>query len=85
MKRKQRIEKIILNNFSEFLVEICDNSQLHAGHNNFNGIGETHIEILLTRDTNSHKINRLEIHKKINELLKEEFDNGLHSLQITIN
>ena len=61
MKRKQRIEKIILNNFSEFLVEICDNSQLHAGHNNFNGIGETHIEILLTRGKNSHKINRLEI------------------------
>jgi len=40
MKRKQRIEKIILNNFSEFLVEICDNSQLHVGHNNFNGIGD---------------------------------------------
>ena len=85
MKRKQRIEKIILNNFSEFLVEIYDNSQLHAGHNNFNGIGETHIEILLRRDKNSHEINRLEIHKKINELLKEEFDKGLHSLQIKIN
>ena len=49
MNRKQRIDKILSNNFENFLLEIVDNSNLHKGHNNFTGNNETHIKIILTK------------------------------------
>ena len=84
MNRKQRINKILSNKFNNFLLEIIDNSNLHKGHNNFTGSDETHIKIILTRKDNSPH-NRLNIHRIINSLLKEEFNSGLHSLEIKIS
>ena len=84
MNRKQRIDKILSNKFDNFLLEIVDNSNLHKGHNNFTGNNETHIKIILTK---KHKIpiNRMNIHRIINNLLEDEFKSGLHSLEIKIN
>ena len=84
MNRKQRIDKILSKNFSNFVLEIIDNSNLHKGHNNFTGNEETHIKIILSKK-NKIPINRLNIHKLINNLLEEEFKSGLHSLEIKIN
>ena len=84
MNRKQRINKILSKKFNDFLLEIIDNSNLHKGHNNFTGNDETHIKIILTK-INKIPINRLNIHKIINNLLEEEFKSGLHSLEIKIN
>ncbi len=83
MNRTKRIKKIIEKSFNDFVVSVDDNSYLHKGHNNFNGMGETHILLNLKKKTKS-KINRLDLHKKINYLIKEEFNNGLHSLEIKI-
>ena len=84
MNRKQRIDKILSKKFNNFLLEIIDNSNLHKGHNNFTGKEETHIKIILKKK-NKISINRLNIHKIINNLLEEEFKSGLHSLEIKIN
>ena len=84
MNRKQRIDKILSRKFNEFLLEIIDNSNLHKGHNNFTGNNETHIKIILTKK-NKISINRINIHRIINNLLEEEFKSGLHSLEIKIN
>ena len=84
MNRKQRIKNLLINKFQEFSIEIIDNSHLHAGHNNFNGKNETHIKILLKNKFNK-KIKRIDIHRRINELLKNEFELGLHSIEININ
>ena len=84
MNRKQRIDKILSNKFDNFLLEIIDNSNLHKGHNDFNGSGETHIKIILTKKDKS-SLNRLNIHRIINSLLEGEFKTGLHSLEIKIN
>ena len=84
MNRKQRINKILSKQFNNFMFEIIDNSNLHKGHNNFTGNDETHIKIILTKK-NKNPFNRLNIHRNINNLLKEEFNNGLHSLEIKIN
>ena len=84
MKRKQRINKILSKKFNDFLIEIIDNSNLHKGHNNFTGDDETHIKIILT-NKNKVPINRLNIHRIINNLLEDDFKNGLHSLEIKIN
>ena len=84
MNRKQRINKILSKKFNNFLLEIIDNSNLHKGHNNFTGYNETHIKIILTKK-NKIPIDRLNIHRIINNLLEDEFKRGLHSLEIKIN
>ena len=84
MNRKQRINKILSKKLNDFLLEIIDNSNLHKGHNNFTGNGETHIKVILTK-INKLPSNRLDIHRLINRLLEEEFKTGLHSLEIKIN
>ena len=84
MNRKQRIYNILSIKFDKFVLEIIDNSNLHKGHNNFTGNDETHIKIILTKK-NKIPINRLNIHRLINNLLKREFESGLHSLEIKIN
>ena len=84
MSRQQRINDLLTHIFTDFYIKIIDNSHLHEGHNNFNGTGETHIKVVLVNKY-STKINRLEMHRKINEVLKDEFSSGLHSLEIKIN
>ena len=84
MNRKQRIDKLLSKKFDDFILEIIDTSNLHIGHNNFTGKDETHIKIVLTKK-NESPLNRLNIHRIINDLLKEEFNKGLHSLEIKIN
>ncbi len=83
MNRKKKIHNLLLNKFNEFTIEIVDNSDQHAGHNNFNGKNETHLLIVLKCKYNQ-KVNRLTIHREINNLVKNEFQNGLHSLEIQI-
>ncbi len=83
MKRKERIKNLLNNQLNEFTMKIIDNSYKHIGHFNFNGKDETHIEIHLKKKFD-HKMDRLKVHKKINETLKLEFENGLHSLEIKI-
>ena len=84
MNRKQRIDNILSKKLNDFILEIIDNSNLHKGHNNFTGNDETHIKIILTKK-NKIPINRLNIHRIINNLLEDEFKSGLHSLEIKIN
>ena len=83
MKRTKRIKDIIEKNFNDFSISVTDDSLAHKGHNKFIGKEETHIIIELKKKINLD-IKRLEIHKKINILLSDEFKLGLHALQIKI-
>ena len=83
MKRKKRIESILSKKFSFWKVEVNDISILHKGHNNFDGSEETHFSIILNPNK-QNKESKLKIHRKINELLKNEFNSGLHALEIKI-
>ena len=83
MNRTKRIEAILEKYFNDTSISVINNSSLHKGHNNFDGKGETHILVQFKKSSESN-LTRLEIHKKINFLLQEEFASGLHSLQIKI-
>ena len=83
MKRTKRIESILSNNFKSWAIEVIDISHQHKGHNNFSGNSETHFSIKLYRN-NNEDFKRIDIHRKINFLLKEEFSTGLHALEIII-
>ena len=83
MNRSKRIKNILEKHFTDHDIIVKDNSYQHKGHNNFDGTRETHIFVELKKKSQS-ELNRLEIHRKINFLLSDEFDDGLHSLEIKI-
>ena len=83
MNRTKRIKNILENFFNDHTIIVRDNSYLHKGHNNFDGNDETHILVQLKKNPKL-ELNRLEIHRKINSLLNDEFDSGLHTLEIKI-
>ena len=83
MNRTKKIQNILEKNFKDFDIVVTDDSFAHKGHYNFDGNEETHIIIELKKKINLD-ITRLEIHKKVNTLLSDEFKIGLHALQIKI-
>ena len=83
MNRKNKIESILKKNFLDWKTTVSDISILHKGHNGYDGKNETHFSIVLNTNTNN-KESKLSIHRKINELLKDEFNSGLHALEIKI-
>ena len=83
MNRKKRIEIILSKYFIDNKIEVFDNSIEHRGHNNFDGSQESHFKICL-ENKNTESLSRLELHRKINELLQDEFQKGLHALEIKI-
>jgi len=83
MNRKKRIQNLISKNFINWKFEVIDNSLQHSGHNNFDGSQESHFFLVLNKPIDS-KEKRIEIHRKLNDLLQKEYDNGLHSFEIKI-
>lgn len=83
MNRKEIIE-MKLSVLNPHFLEIVDESSLHAGHTgNPNGDAESHFAIKIAAE----KLNNLSMikqHRIINNILKDEFDNGLHALSISI-
>ncbi|HJK86322.1 MAG TPA: BolA/IbaG family iron-sulfur metabolism protein [Candidatus Megaira endosymbiont of Nemacystus decipiens] len=81
MSRKERIKKKLAVLNPHFL-EILDQSALHIGHAGVdNNQTETHFLIKLSASTLDGKT-KIQKHRMINELLKEEFSSGLHALSI---
>ena len=83
MNRKKKIESILKKNFLGWKAVVNDISILHKGHNHYDGKNETHFSIILNFN-NQNKESKLKIHRKINELLIDEFNSGLHALEIKI-
>ncbi|MCP5369494.1 MAG: BolA family transcriptional regulator [Rickettsiaceae bacterium] len=65
------------------ILEIIDESSLHSGHASSPNLPETHFKVTLSANILKSK-SKLQQHRVINQLLKDEFDNGLHALSITI-
>ena len=78
---KQKLEAA----FKPEMLEIINESHLHAGHHHgaeaYDGTGETHLRVRIVADAFSG-MNRVERHRAINALAAEEIDAGLHALAI---
>jgi BolA protein len=81
---KQRIEKTLTENLKPQFLEVKNNSYLHAGHAGDNGTNETHFAVEIQAEGLS-QLNKISAHRKINQLLKGEFEKGLHALEIKIS
>ena len=62
-------------------LEVINESHKHAGHAGSPGTGESHFQLNIVSEAFSGKT-RLERHRLINEVLKEELAGKIHALAI---
>ena len=83
MKRKSKIEEIIKQNLNFEHYKIDDVSESHRGHSGFVEGQETHLNILIVSD-DFKKLNRVSRQRVLNQLLFDEFQNGLHAVSYSL-
>ncbi|MGI9357176.1 MAG: BolA family protein [Rhizobiaceae bacterium] len=77
-----KLEEKMRQAFDPQSLEIINESHLHAGHQpGFDGQGESHIRVKIVAAT-FNGMNRVQLHRAINELCAEEIAAGLHALAI---
>ena len=64
-------------------ITLIDNSHLHTTHKSFDP-NKFHIKIIIV-SKELKKMNKIEAHKKIFSILKDEMNNKIHALEIEIN
>ncbi len=80
----QKLDAKMREAFSPASLEIINESHLHAGHQpGFNGEGESHIRVRMVAQ-HFNGMNRIAIHRAINEICAEEIEAGLHALAIDV-
>jgi len=79
---KSTIENKLKKEFQPEFLEVKNKSHLHAGHLE-NSDGETHFEVVI-ESKDLKKLGRIAAHRKINSVLKDEFEKGLHALEIKV-
>jgi BolA protein len=77
----ERIRNIVATALSPARLEVVDESGLHAGHAGAVPGKTTHVRIVVEADAFRGK-SRIECHRAVNELLKDEIAAGLHALAI---
>lgn len=81
MARADRINATLTAGLRPLTLSVVDESHKHAGHGGWREGGETHYRVTIVADAFAGK-SRLERHRLINALLRDEFDSGLHALAI---
>lgn len=64
-------------------LDITNDSVRHHGHAGDNGSGESHFVIEMTASCFVGK-DRLSSHRMVTELIKDEFDTGLHAVTLKL-
>ena len=83
--RAKRIEKLLKIKLLPSHISIKDNSYQHATHGNIEkGATETHLFIkIISQHFNGMK--KVEMHQLVYKILKEEFNRGLHALELELD
>lgn len=92
LTRQQRITAKLTQAFQPLLLDVINESHLHAGHHHtdgghedvFDGSGETHYRIIIVAEAFTD-LSRIERHRAINALMGEELHSGLHALALEPN
>ena len=78
----ETIKEKIINNIQVSNIEIIDNTHIHKKHKSFNK-SKLHLKIVIDSEY-LKSLNKLESHKKIINILKEEIKTKIHSIEIKI-
>ena len=82
MAIRDALERKITEALSPEILEIVDESHLHAGHAGARPGGDSHFKVLIVSDAFDGK-SRVDRQRLINGLLADEFAAGLHALSLT--
>lgn len=74
---------LISSALAPVLLDVRDDSSLHAGHAGAAPGGETHYSVLVVSDRFSGQ-SRVARHRLVNAALATEFSGGLHALALTL-
>jgi|TARA_B100001540_G_C15813617_1_gene645900 BolA protein len=77
------IEKKIKSNIDAKSIEVIDNSHKHRGHKNYQE-NKLHLKIVINSD-HLKSLDRIQAHKKIMKILKNEIKEKIHALELKIN
>ena len=77
-----KIKKKINEEINPRNIILIDNSNLHKKHKSFD-LNKFHFKIIIESRT-LKKMNKIEAHKKIFSILKEEMENEIHALEVEI-
>tara|TARA_E500000331_G_scaffold179101_1_gene172510 strand:+ start:1053 stop:1319 length:267 start_codon:yes stop_codon:yes gene_type:complete len=83
MEIKENIIKKLSLALSPLFIEVEDQSHLHAGHNEAAKNGGTHFKISI-KSSKFNNIKPIERHRIAMNILKEEFNNGLHAVSFDL-
>jgi BolA protein len=75
------IQTKIQNAFSPSKLIVEDESHKHAGHAGARKEGETHFRLLVVSDA-FHGMSRVERHRHVTNVLKQEMGNPIHALSL---
>ena len=81
MIRTERIHHTLSTTFSPTALEVVDDSHKHAGHAGARPEGETHYTVIITAAA-FEGLSRIARQRAVMDVLKPEFDSGLHALSI---
>ena len=78
----KEIKKKIYQAINPKNIILIDNSNLHKKHKSFD-LNKFHFKIIIESEE-LKKMNRIDAHKKVFSILKEEIKNKIHALEIEI-
>ncbi len=76
MSVEEKIKQILSISFELIYLEVINESNMHSGPNT-----ESHFKVILVSDE-FEDVKLIQRHRKINELLKNELENGMHALSL---
>lgn len=81
MSLQSRMREKLLIALNPTRLDVVNESHQHAGHASSPGTGESHFRVLIVSGDFTGK-SRVERHRIVNELLKDELRDGVHALAI---
>ncbi len=80
----ERIEKKLKKNFCPSLLQVVDESDLHAGHSGARPGGETHFRVQM-RSKSFEGMSRVERQRAVHKVLKSELEERVHALSLNLS
>ena len=83
MTMKEKITNKLSSALGPDILEVTDESHLHAGHVGSRPRGETHFHVRISKDV-FPGLSRVQQHRKIYGILAEELKSKIHALRIDV-
>lgn len=81
MTLQSRMREKLMLSLDPTRLDVVNKSHMHAGHGSSPGTGESHFRVLIVSGNFAGK-SRVERHRIVNELLRDELKDGVHALAI---